>query len=80
MRGKSRRLSGTWAIPISTIRWGGVASRSTRSMTMEPAVGRIRPEMTRINVVLPAPLGPMTPTASPRRTSSETSNSAWKLP
>ena len=49
-------------------------------MTIEPAVGRIRPEMTRISVVLPAPFGPMTPTASPARTSSETSNSAWKVP
>ena len=44
-----------------------------------PEVGRIRPEMTRISVVLPAPLGPMTPTASPWRTSSDTSKSAWKV-
>ena len=49
-------------------------------MAIEPAVGRIRPEMTRMSVVLPAPLGPMTLTASPWRTSSDTSNSAWKLP
>ena len=33
-----------------------------------------------MSVVLPAPLGPMTPTASPCRTSSETSNSAGKEP
>jgi hypothetical protein len=32
-------------------------------------VGRIRPEITRIKVVLPAPLGPITPTASPALTS-----------
>ena len=49
-------------------------------MAMAPAVGRIRPEMTRISVVLPAPLGPMTATASPRRTSSDTSKRAWKVP
>ncbi len=58
----------------------GVATKSTPSMTIAPDVGRIRPEMTRISVVLPAPLGPMTATASPRPTSSETSNSAWKPP
>ena len=62
------------------MRWEGIAARSTPSITIEPAVGRIRPEMTRISVVLPAPFGPMTPTASPSRTSIDTSNSAWKVP
>ena len=62
------------------MRWGGVASTSTPSIVIRPAAGRMSPEMTRISVVLPAPLGPMTPTASPARTSSDTSNSAWKLP
>ena len=38
------------------------------------------PEITRISVVLPAPFGPMTPTASPRATSSDTPNSAWNDP
>ena len=38
------------------------------------------PEMTRIKVVLPAPFGPMTPTASPREISSDTPNSAWNDP
>src|SRR5437867_6808116 len=80
MRAKRRRLSGTCATPSSTIRCGGVAARSMPSMTIDPEVGRMRPDTTRISVVLPAPLGPMTPTASPRRTSSDTSNSAWKLP
>ena len=42
--------------------------------------GRISPEITRISVVLPAPFGPITPTASPSRTSSEAPNSAWKVP
>ena len=49
-------------------------------MCMLPRIGRIRPEITRISVVLPAPLGPITATASPAFTSSEMSNSAWKLP
>jgi hypothetical protein len=34
-------------------------------MAIVPRVGRISPEITRISVVLPAPLGPITPTASP---------------
>ena len=45
-----------------------------------PWSGRIRPEITRISVVLPAPLGPITPTASPALTSRLTPNSAWKVP
>src|SRR5262249_22542240 len=49
-------------------------------MTIEPDVGRIRPEIARISVVLPAPFRPMTPTASARRTSRDTSKSAWKVP
>jgi hypothetical protein len=34
-------------------------------MTIEPLLAQISPEITRISVVLPAPFGPMTPTASP---------------
>ena len=37
-------------------------------------------EITRSSVVLPAPFGPITATASPASTWSETSNSAWKVP
>jgi len=32
------------------------------------------------SVLLPAPLAPITATASPRATSTETPNSAWKSP
>src|SRR5262249_10945180 len=56
------------------------ATRSTSPRRMEPAVGRTRPEMARIRVVLPAPFGPITPTASCGRTSRLTSNRAWKAP
>ena len=45
-------------------------------MAMAPLRGRISPEITRISVVLPAPLGPMTPTASPAFTCKETPNKA----
>ena len=41
-------------------------------------IGRISPEITRISVVLPAPFGPITATASPEAISTETPNSAWK--
>ena len=37
-------------------------------------------QITRKSVVLPALFGPITATASPPSTSSETSNSAWKVP
>ena len=49
-------------------------------MLIDPLVGRIRPEITRISVVLPAPFGPITPTASPGLTSRLTPNSAWNVP
>jgi len=56
-RGKSRRFSGTCAIPRLTMRCGAVASTSVPSIAIEPLEGRIRPEITRISVVLPAPFG-----------------------
>ncbi len=61
------------------MRCAGVATTSVPSIAIVPRVGRIRPEITRISVVLPAPLGPITPTASPALTSRLTPNSAWKL-
>ncbi len=58
------------------MRCAGVASTSVPSIVIAPLVGRIRPEITRIRVVLPAPFGPITPTASPAFTSRLTPNSA----
>jgi hypothetical protein len=49
-------------------------------MLSAPAVGSSSREITRSSVVLPAPLGPITATASPASTFSDTSKSAWKLP
>ena len=48
-------------------------------MRISPLVASISLEMTRSSVVLPAPFGPITATASPALTSTLTSNSAWKL-
>ena len=52
------------------------ADRRALRSVIAPARSGSRPEMTRISVVLPAPFGPITPTASPCGTSSDTSNRA----
>ena len=62
------------------MRCAGVASTSWPSIAILPLTGRISPEITRISVVLPAPLGPITPTASPALTSRSMPNNAWKVP
>ena len=72
----SRRPSGTWAMPRATTWCDGTVARSTPSMTIRPRRGDSSFEMTRSSVVLPAPFGPITATASPADTWSETPNSA----
>jgi hypothetical protein len=52
---------------------------SPRSDTL-PAFGRCAPASTSSSVVLPAPLGPTTPTASPALTLSATSSSTTSAP
>src|SRR5438105_13978093 len=47
---------------------------------MRPALTGWNPEMHSINVVLPAPLGPISPTISPDRTSRSISESAARPP
>src|SRR3954465_9016199 len=79
-RGNSRRFSGTCAMPRATTACAGRPASEAPSKVSEPEVGSISFEMTRRSVVLPAPFGPMTPTASPARTSSVASNSAGKPP
>jgi len=53
------------------------SSPSTRTV---PRVGRIRPQIMSINVVLPAPLGPTIPTTWPVRTFRERPSMAQILP
>src|SRR5262249_8856286 len=53
---------------------------SRPSNQIRPAVGRISPEISRKNVVLPAPLGPMIERSSPRRSVTFTRSTASKLP
>src|SRR5215469_14480826 len=73
-RGNRRRFSGTWAMPCSTIRCAGSPRIECPSSIIAPLCSCTSPEITRISVVLPAPFGPITPTASPCGTFSETSN------
>ncbi len=49
---------------------------SIESIATVPAVGSSTPSITLMVVVLPAPLGPSSPTISPRPTVNETSSSA----
>src|SRR5262245_22681949 len=80
--GKMRRPSGTWATPWATISCAGSPASEAPSKVSRPARAATRPEITRISVVLPAPLGPTTATASPAATRRSTSQSAvnWPYP
>ena len=50
------------------LRAGGPCAASARATRRSPSSGRTKPQMTLKSVVLPAPLGPMTPTTSPGET------------
>jgi len=68
-RANSRRFSGTWAMPCSTMRCAGRPPTERPSSVIAPPVSGTSPEMTRINVVLPAPFGRSPPpprAAAPR--------------
>src|SRR3989442_8922917 len=65
-----RRVVACWGIPVM----------SAPLNQMRPDVGTVSPEISRKNVVLPAPLGPMIERSSPRRTLTSTSETASKLP
>jgi hypothetical protein len=71
IRGKMRRPSGDWAIPISATAWPGMFWISRPLKTILPVRGGTIPEIERSVVDLPAPLAPMSVTISPSRTSSE---------
>src|SRR5271167_3179434 len=50
------------------------------SSWMRPRVGRVMPEMQLSSVLLPAPLGPISPTIDPVSSANETSLRAWMPP
>ena len=73
---RSGKTLETWNVrprPARVRRYGGRLETSRPCSSTLPAVGRTSPESRLKSVVLPAPFGPMIPTNSPARTSSETS-------
>src|SRR5215475_7563484 len=78
-----RNGRGIWnvrAMPLWQIRSGVRPPISAPPKVMDPPDGRRAPEMQLNSVVLPEPLGPMSPRISPSRTSIETSWRAVKPP
>ena len=69
--GKTRRPSGTWAMPSLTMASGPRPAIERPSKTMSPAAGFARPDMARKVVDFPAPLAPSKVTTSPGSTASE---------
>ncbi len=67
-------------MPWATISYAGRPASSAPSSAMRPARGAMSPEIARSSVVLPAPLGPTTATASPWATRRLTSQSAVNAP
>ena len=61
-------------------RCGRTRSSAAPSKRTVPASARTKPQMTLKSVVLPAPLGPITPTTSPGATASDTSSRAVNPP
>ena len=74
------RPSGTWLTPSRATRWAAVRPTVRPSIRTDPLAARTRPEMVRNRVVLPAPFGPTTATASPEPTSRLTPCSASTAP
>src|SRR5829696_1975671 len=79
----SGKMLETWNVrpsPERARRYGASAVTSRPCSSTPPAVGRTSPESRLKSVVLPAPFGPMMPTSSPARTSSETSTTILAPP
>jgi hypothetical protein len=75
-----RRLEGAANTGSARPRAPPVARSSRASIMMKPESARSRPLMTLSSVVLPEPLGPISPTISPRSSLNETSTSASTPP
>src|SRR5580658_1602387 len=68
------------AMPRRARRWGEVRVMSVPPKWTRPRVGGWRPVITLNSVVLPAPLGPMSPCTLPASTDTSTSFRAWIPP
>ena len=80
MRGKSRRPSGDWEIPLLTTSWADAFVMSRPWNRIRPWRGWLMPLIDRSVVDFPAPLAPMSVTISPCRTSIEIPLSASIVP
>ena len=67
-------------MPCLTMRCADRPASEFPSKVISPADSGTSPDITRSKVVLPAPFGPITPTASCGLTSIETSNKARNEP
>src|SRR5262245_47050401 len=79
----SRKSSEDWYVRRSPARmrsWGGIAVTSSPKNRTRPAVAGKSPVITLNNVVLPAPLAPMTARRSPAATDSDTPSTARSAP
>src|SRR3989442_4371774 len=68
------------AMPRRVVACCGIPVMSAPLTQMGPDAGAVSPEISRTNVVLPAPLGPMIERSSPCRTLTSTSETASRLP
>ena len=78
--GKTRRPSGTCAMPRATIFSGGSLSMRSPAKRISPPLARASPEMVRSAVLFPAPFEPMMVTMPPAGTSTLTPFSAATFP
>ena len=67
-------------MPIRTMRDGGSRSIRSPAKTIDPLRGRVRPEMVRSVVLLPAPFAPSSATTSPGATERLTPLTALTAP
>ena len=74
------RPSGTYAMPCRVIRNVGQPVASCPRTRTTPLRGGTMPSMLLSSVVLPMPLRPIRPTASPSRTAKSTPCSTWLAP
>src|SRR4051812_38364735 len=78
--GKTRRPSGTSAMPAALRAWAGSRVTSTPSKRIFPFLESIDPATPRMVVLLPAPLAPIRLTISPSATSKDRSRTAATSP
>src|SRR6476469_7034740 len=80
MRAKGWVIWKVRTMPAAQMRCGGRPVMSRPSKAIRPASGLWKPATAANSVVLPAPLGPIRPTISPARTSSDAWSTAFNPP